>query len=119
MFRGLTSSGGKNALARIVRPRQRFGYDLIAYVGLARYLRKKQREEIRDELFRKRGFKLSAGSVSNLCDRFLLYLEGIWFSESRHARAWLSTAHRCYQRIRQGGAVCLHGRIQKMGALCR
>ncbi|MBT7072885.1 MAG: hypothetical protein HN975_18580 [Anaerolineae bacterium] len=64
-----------DALARIVRPRQRFGYDLIVYVGLARYLRRKQREEIRDELFRKRGFKLSAGSVSNLCDRFLLYLE--------------------------------------------
>ena len=52
------------ALARIVRPRQRFGYDLIVYVGLARYLRRKQREEICDELFRKRAIKLSVGSVS-------------------------------------------------------
>ena len=30
-----------DALGRIVRRHQRFGYDLIAYVGLARYLRKK------------------------------------------------------------------------------
>ena len=65
------------ALARIVRPRQRFGYDLIVYVGLMRYLKKKQREEICEELFRKRAIKLSAGTVSNLCDRFLLYLEAL------------------------------------------
>ena len=76
-----------DALARIVRPRQRFGYDLIVYVGLARYLRKKQREEIRDELFRKRGFKLSAGSVSNLCDRFLLYLEVLHLVRAPYLKA--------------------------------
>lgn len=76
-----------DALARVVRPRQRFGYDLIVYVGLARYLRKKQREEIRDELFRKRGFKLSAGSVSNLCDRFLLYLEVLHLVRSPYLKA--------------------------------
>ena len=75
------------ALARIVRPRQRFGYDLIVYVGLARYLRRKQREEIRDELFRKRGFKLSAGSVSNLCDRFLLYLEVLHLLRAPYLKA--------------------------------
>ena len=76
-----------DALARIVRPRQRFGYDLIVYVGLARYLRRKQREEIRDEIFRKRGFKLSAGSVSNLCDRFLLYLEALHLVRSPSLKA--------------------------------
>lgn len=76
-----------DALARIVRPRQRFGYDLIVYVGLARYLRKKQREEIRDEIFRKRGFKLSAGSVSNLCDRFLVYLEVLHWVRSPDLKA--------------------------------
>ena len=64
-------------LARIVRPRQRFGYDLIVYAGLARYLRRMQREEICEELFRKRAIKLSPGSVSNLCDRFLIYLEAL------------------------------------------
>lgn len=76
-----------DALARIVRPRQRFGYDLVVYVGLSRYLRRKQREEIRAELFRKRGITLSAGSVSNLCDRFLLYLEALHLVRSPDLKA--------------------------------
>lgn len=66
-----------DALARVVRPRQRFGYDLIAHVGVARYVREQQREEIRDELFRQRHVELSAGTVSHLCDRFLIYLEAL------------------------------------------
>ena len=74
------------ALARIVRPRHRFGYDLIVYVGLARYLRRKQREEICDELFRKRAIKLSVGTVSNLCDRFLLYLEALHLVRSPYLK---------------------------------
>jgi len=113
-----------DALARIVRPRQRFGYDLIVYVGLARYLRRKQREEIRDELFRKRGFKLSAGSVSNLCDRFLLYLEVLHLVRSPYLKAVMQEHGYplhidATSEYGKGGAVCLHGRIQKMGALCR
>jgi hypothetical protein len=75
------------ALSLVVRPRQRFGYDLIVYVGLARYLRRKQRDEIRDELFRKRGIRLSAGTISNLCDRFLLYLEVLHLVRSPYLKA--------------------------------
>ena len=75
------------ALARIVPPRQRFGYDLIVHVGLLRYLKRKQREEICDELFRKRSIKLSAGTVSNLCDRFLIYLEALHLVRSPHLKA--------------------------------
>lgn len=74
------------ALARAVRPRQRFGYDLIVYVGLARYLKRKQRDEICDELFRKRAIKLSPGTVSNLCDRFLLYLEALHLVRSPYLK---------------------------------
>ena len=62
-------------LARVVHSKQRFGYDLIVHVGLARYLQKKQRYEIQDELLRSRNIRLSTGTISNLCDRFLLYLE--------------------------------------------
>ncbi len=65
------------ALSRLVRPHQRYGYDLIAHVGVARYLRGKQREEIRAELYRERGYTLSDGSISNLCDRFLVYFEAL------------------------------------------
>jgi hypothetical protein len=75
------------ALTRVVRPRQRFAYDLVVYVGLARYLRNKQREEIREELFRDRGIDLSAGTISNLCDRFLLYLEVLHLVRSPYLKA--------------------------------
>lgn len=75
------------ALAKIVHPRQRFGYDLIVHVGLARYLRYKQREEIRQALFDKRRIELSAGTVSNLCDRFLVYLEVLHLVRSPYLKA--------------------------------
>ena len=65
------------ALARWVPRRQRYGYDLIVAVGLARYHRNRQRREIRDELRRDHGIVLSAGSLSELCNRFLHYLEAL------------------------------------------
>lgn len=65
------------ALARLVKPRQRYGYDLIAHVGLARYVRGRQRQEIRAELSQARHMELSEGTVSNLCDRFLTYPEAM------------------------------------------
>jgi hypothetical protein len=68
---------GSEALARLVKPHQRYAYDLVVHVGLARYLRGKQREEIRAELYQDRGVRLSDGSISNLCDRFLVYFEAL------------------------------------------
>ena len=75
-------------LAHLVKPHQRYAYDLIVHVGLARYLRGKQREEIRDELYQERGVTLSNASISNLCDRFLTYFEALHLArvpELRHA----------------------------------
>ena len=63
------------SLRRLVPPRQRYGYDLIVHVGLARHLGGQQREEIRAELRDLHGINLSDGTVSNLCDRFLVRLE--------------------------------------------
>ena len=57
-------------LAALAPPGQRYGYDLICWVGLQRYHRLRQRSEIRECLAR-RGIRLSDGSVSALCDRFL------------------------------------------------
>lgn len=68
------STLGSAALARVVKPCQRYGYDLIVHVGLARYFRGQQREEIRHELL-DHGIALSTGTVSHLCDRFLVALE--------------------------------------------
>jgi len=62
-------------LAGLVPRGQGYGYDLIVQVGLARYLRNLQREEIRAELLRENGIVVSEGTITNLCDRFLKYLE--------------------------------------------
>jgi hypothetical protein len=68
---------GSEALSRLVAPHRRRAYDLVVHVGLARYLRGKQRQEIRAELHQARGLTLCDGSISNLCDRFLVYLEAL------------------------------------------
>jgi len=70
------------ALASRVPRRQRYGYDLIVWVGLARYLRNKQRSEIRTELLHDYDITLSDGTVSALCDRFLKYLESLHLNRS-------------------------------------
>ena len=62
-------------LSRLVPRGQGYGYDLIVQVGLARYLRNLQREEIRAELLHENGIVVSEGTISNLCDRFLKLLE--------------------------------------------
>ena len=67
-------SVGSRQLARLAPPGQRYGYDLLVWVGLARYLRRLQRAEMRTELARQ-GIQLSDGSLTALCDRFLQALE--------------------------------------------
>ena len=68
---------GSQTLPLRVKPRQRYGYDLIVHVGLSRYLKLKQREEIRSELFKQKNIELSCGTISNLCDRFLAHFEAL------------------------------------------
>lgn len=68
---------GSRSLAQWVKPRRCYSYDLVVHVGLARYLRNQQREEIRAELAREYGIEISPASVSNLGDRFLCYIEAL------------------------------------------
>jgi len=87
------------ALSRLVGPHQRYGYDLIVHVGLARYLRGKQREEIHTELDQECGFRLSEGSISNLCDRFLVYFEALHLARvSVHTWVGISKTNRLRPR---------------------
>ncbi len=64
-------------LAQLAPRQQRYGYDLIVAVGLARYHRHLQRQEIRAELCLAHGIALSTGSISEVCNRFLQYLEAL------------------------------------------
>ena len=100
-------------LAELAPPGQRFGYDLIAWVGLARYHRRLQRTEIQAELAR-RGITLASGSVSALCDRFLLALEALHWQRAPALRAAMPQGYvlhldaTCDQG--QGGTfLCLDG----------
>jgi hypothetical protein len=80
---------GSSALTRLVKPRQRYSYDLIVHVGYARYLENKQRGEIQAELYRERGIELSTGSLSHLCDRFLTHLEALHLARAPALRGVL------------------------------
>jgi hypothetical protein len=50
------------------------GYDVMAYVGLQRFLHHRQREEIRLSLLHEHGISISAGMISNLAKLFLGYM---------------------------------------------
>lgn len=73
----------------LVKPRRRCGYEPIVHVGLARYLGGKQRQEIRAELLHERCIELSDGTVSNLCDRFLIYLEALHLVRAPQLAAYI------------------------------
>ena len=100
-------------LAELAPPGQRFGYDLIVWVGLARYHRRLQRSEIQAELAH-RGIALSSGSVSALCDRFLLALETLHWQRAPALRAAMPQGYALHLDATcdqgQGGSfLCLDG----------
>jgi len=92
-------------LARLVKPHQRYAYDLVVHVGLARYLRGKQREEIRAELYQERGVRLCDGSMSTLCDRFLVYFEALHLARVPELRRALQAGYPLHL-----DATCEHGK---------
>ena len=63
-----------NRLAQIVPRGQRYGYDVMVWVGLGRWVDRLQRVEIRDRLESCYGIRLSTGTISALADRFLAHL---------------------------------------------
>ncbi len=101
-------------LSQLAPSGQGYGYDLIVQVGLARYLRNRQREEIRAELLREPGIALSDGTVSNLCDRFLKLLEALHHGRISALRAAMSGGYPLHidatSESGKGGLfVCLDG----------
>ena len=100
-------------LAALVPPQQRYGYDLIAWVGLARYHQHRQRREIRAALARQ-GMPLAAGSVSALCDRFLRALETLHRHKAPALRAAMAGGYPLHidatsDKGRGGLFLCLDG----------
>jgi hypothetical protein len=77
------------ALAELLLPRSTTGYDVMAWVGLRRYVEHRQREEIRTELYKRHGIQVSAGEVSLLGRRFLVYLEALHEAHAKPLRVAL------------------------------
>lgn len=106
---------GSTALARLVPPHQRYGYDLVVHVGLSRYLAGEQRDEIRARLERERGISLSAGTVSALCDRFLVGVESLHLARVPNLRAamkggWSLHLDATSDKGKGGLFACIDGR---------
>ncbi len=78
---------GSEALRTLVKPGQRYGYDLIVNVGLRRYLAGEQREEIRGALRETHQISLSTGTLSVLCDRFLSLFVALHLHRAPQLRA--------------------------------
>lgn len=64
-------------VARLLIPRSTVGYDVMTFVGLARFVHKRQREDIVRDLEDEHGLSLSTGEVSHLCRHFLGYLAAL------------------------------------------
>lgn len=77
-------------LAARLPPLGRAGYDIIARVGLLRFVEHRQREEIRTLLQQQHGIELSTGAISGLSRRFLLYLEALHEARAPALRAALA-----------------------------
>lgn len=79
------------ALAELIPPRSRVGYDVMVHIGLERFVHHRQREEIRDALDKEHRILLSSGEISELGRRFLIYLEALHRASAPALRAALET----------------------------
>lgn len=74
-------------LARLLLPRSAAGYDLMARVGVERFLGNRQREEIRADIEAEFGVRISAGEVSELAKKFCVYLAALHRARAGKLRA--------------------------------
>ena len=88
---GRLVTGRSLNLAKLLLPKSVVGYDVMAHVGLERFVQHRQREEIRADLERLHGIALSTGEISELGRRFLTYLEALHRSSAPALRAALET----------------------------
>jgi len=68
---GALVTQGAKSLTRLLPPSHVVGYDVMVRVGLERFLRHRQREEIRALIQDEAGIRISSGEVSALSQRFV------------------------------------------------
>ena len=82
----------------LVPPHGNYAFDLIVEVGLARFLRHRQNQEIQQELDRGWGLRLSCSTISELAQSFLDYLAATHQAHVPELR----------ERLQQDGGYALH-----------
>ena len=85
-------------LAALVPPGANYGYDVEVYVGMERFARHRQREEIRSALIEEHSIPISSSEISVLAHRFLTHIEAL------HKYR----ADRIREIIRQDGGYTMH-----------
>lgn len=74
------------SLAKYIIPGRVVGYDVMAFVGLQRFVHHRQREEIRTALFHEHGIHISSGEISNLAKLFLSYMQELHNNSTEQLR---------------------------------
>lgn len=87
---GLLVTRRAPALRELVPPQSTVGYDILVYVGIERFVGHRQREEIRTTLAKEHGIHLSSGEISELGQRFVIYLEALHRDSAPALRAALA-----------------------------
>jgi hypothetical protein len=80
----------QRALAELLPPRSSVGYDVMTLVGSARFVHFEPREKIRADLMSRYAITLSTGEISELCHRFLIYLEALHHHRAEALKAKLA-----------------------------
>ena len=80
------------ALRRLVPPRCRYGYDLIAFCGLEFYLNGRQVKEIKEHIKKRSGVDIPASTLQVLSYKFLKYLGRLHHSSIAAIRHQMSLA---------------------------
>jgi len=80
-----------SSLAKLLLPKCTVGYDVLVYIGRARFIHCRQREEIRADLETQHGVTLSTGEISSLSQRFLVYLEALHWKSAPALRQALES----------------------------
>jgi len=66
-----------------------YGYDLEVFVGMERFIRHRQREEIQSTLKTEYGISISTGEVSEIANRFLSHVEALHASYVKEIKSAL------------------------------
>jgi hypothetical protein len=77
------------SLQRTLLPGSIVGYDVMVFVGLERFLRHRQREEIQAALMDHHSVSISTGEISDLSQRFVQYLARLHQCKAEGIRAVL------------------------------